>query len=48
MLSAAAFGLAFPYLLLRVPNGLAYAYVVHWLYYVLSVVMPHVFLSSAK
>jgi hypothetical protein len=48
MLSAAAFGLVFPYLLLRVPNGLAYSYVVHWLYYALSVIMPHIFLSSAK
>jgi hypothetical protein len=48
MLSAAAFGLVFPYLLLRVRNGLAYSYIVHWLYYALSVTMPHIFLSSAK
>jgi hypothetical protein len=48
MVAASAFGFVFPYLLLRVPNGLAYSYVVHWLYYALSVVMPHVFLSSAK
>ena len=48
MLAAAAFGFVFPYLLLRVPNGLAYSYVVHWLYYALSAIMPHIFLSSAK
>jgi hypothetical protein len=48
MISAAAFGLAFPYLILRVPNGLAYSYIVHWLYYAISVVLPHIFLSSAK
>ena len=48
MISAAAFGLLFPYLILRVPNGFAYSYVVHWLYYAASVVLPHVFLASAK
>ena len=48
MVAASAFGFIFPYLLLRVPNGLAYSYVVHWLYYALSVVMPHIFLASAK
>lgn len=48
MISAAAFGCVFPYLILRVPNGLAYSYVVHWLYYAISVLLPHIFLSSAK
>jgi hypothetical protein len=48
MVSAAAFGLLFPYLILRVRNGIAYSYIVHWLYYAVSVVLPHVFLSSAK
>jgi hypothetical protein len=48
MISAMIFGLAFPYLLLRVRNGFAYSYVVHWLYYAVSVLLPHVFLSSAK
>lgn len=48
MISAAAFGFLFPYLLLRVPNGLAYSYLIHWLYYALSVVMPHIFLASVK
>ncbi len=48
MLSAAAFGLLFPYLILRVPNGFAYSYIVHWVYYAISVVLPHIFLSSAK
>jgi hypothetical protein len=36
---AAIFGLAFPYLILRVPNGFAYSYVTHWGYYALTVVV---------
>jgi hypothetical protein len=36
---AAAFGLVFPYLILRVPNGFAYSYVTHWGYYAATVVM---------
>jgi hypothetical protein len=48
MISAAAFGFLFPYLILRLPNGLAYSYVVHWLYYAVSVVLPHIFLASTK
>jgi hypothetical protein len=48
MVSAAAFGLLFPYLILRVPNGLAYSYILHWAYYAISVVLPHMFLASAK
>lgn len=36
---AGLFGLAFPYLILRVPNGLAYSYIVHWGYYAMSVLM---------
>lgn len=47
MLAAAAFGFLFPYLILRVPNGLAYSYVVHWLYYAVTVAMPHIVSSSA-
>jgi hypothetical protein len=48
MVSATAFGFAFPYLLLRVPNGLAYSYMIHWLYYAASVIMPHIFSSPVK
>lgn len=48
VISAAAFGFVFPYLILRVPNGLAYSYIVHWLYYALSVLLPHIFLASTK
>jgi hypothetical protein len=48
MISAAAFGLLFPYLILRVPNGLAYSYIIHWTYYAISVVLPHIFLTSTK
>lgn len=48
MASAAAFGFIFPYLILRVPNGLAYSYALHWAYYALSAVLPHLFMTSAK
>jgi len=36
---ASAFGFVFPYLLLRVPNGLAYSYISHWGYYALMIVL---------
>jgi hypothetical protein len=39
--AAAAFGLIFPQLILRVPDGLAYSYALHWLYYVVTIVMAH-------
>lgn len=48
MVSAAVFGFIFPYLILRVRNGLAYSYMIHWLYYAASVVMPHIFSSPVK
>lgn len=48
MISATAFGLMFPYLMLRVPNGLAYSYMIHWAYYAASVVMPRLFWSGLK
>lgn len=48
MVAAAAFGFVFPHLILRVPNGLAYSYVVHWLYYAITVVMPHIFSPADK
>lgn len=48
MVAASAFGFVFPYLLLRVPNGLAYSYIVHWLYYAISVAMPHIFAANIK
>lgn len=38
---ATAFGLVFPYLILRVRNGLAYSYAAHWGYYALSVLVAH-------
>ncbi|MCR4267457.1 hypothetical protein [Nitratireductor sp. ZSWI3] len=38
-LVAGAFGLIIPYLVLRVPNGFAYSYVVHWGYYAGTVFM---------
>ncbi len=41
MLAAAAFGLIFPVLLLRTTNGLAWSYSLHWLYYLVTIVMAH-------
>jgi hypothetical protein len=38
-----AFGLVFPYLILRMRNGLAYAYIAHWSYYAITALAPHVF-----
>jgi membrane protease YdiL (CAAX protease family) len=38
-----AFGLVFPYLILRMRNGLAYAYIAHWSYYAVTALAPHVF-----
>ena len=43
MVAGAAFGFVFPYLILRVRNGLAYSYVTHWCYYAMTVVMAHLF-----
>jgi hypothetical protein len=41
VIAAAAFGYVFPHLLLRVPNGLAFSYALHWLYYLATIVMVH-------
>jgi len=48
MVSAAAFGFMFPYLLLRVPNGFAYSYMIHWSYYAVSVILPYLFFPAVK
>ena len=40
-LSAAIFGAIFPRLILRVPNGFAYSYTLHWVYYAITIVMAH-------
>lgn len=40
---ASLFGLAFPYLLLRVPMGLAYSYVAHWGFYALLLTLVRSF-----
>ena len=48
MLSAVLFGFMFPYLILRVRNGLAYSYVIHWIYYAVSVMLPHIFMPGVK
>jgi len=39
---ATAFGLLFPYLILRVQNGLAYSYIMHWAYYAFTIFMSRV------
>lgn len=43
MIFAAAFGAIFPILILRVPNGIGYSYMLHWLYYAITVLMPRFF-----
>lgn len=48
MISAGVFGFMFPYLILRIRYGLAYSYMVHWAYYAISVLLPHIFLSSVR
>ena len=40
MVAATAFGLVFPILILKAPNGLAYSYILHWIYYAVTVAMP--------
>jgi len=44
---AALFGLVFPYLILRVPNGFAYSYVVHLGYYAATVAIARAFGSGS-
>lgn len=44
---AALFGLVFPYLILRVPNGFAYSYVLHLGYYAITVVIARTVGSGA-
>ena len=39
--AATAFGFVFPQLLLRVPNGFAYSYTLHWAYYLATIVAAH-------
>lgn len=40
--SATLFGFCFPWLLLRVRNGLAYSYMVHWVFYAATVIIARV------
>jgi hypothetical protein len=40
MVAATAFGFVFPVLILKIPNGLAYSYILHWIYYAVTVAMP--------
>ena len=39
--SAMMFALIFPHLMLNVPNGLAYSYILQWIYYMVMTVMMH-------
>lgn len=39
---AGLFGLTIPYLILRVPNGFAYSYAIHWGYYAATVMMAQI------
>lgn len=43
VVAATAFGFLFPNLILRVSNGLAYSYIVHWIYYAITVTTPRIF-----
>ena len=47
MIAAAVFGFLFPYFILRLRDGLAYSYLTHWLYYAVTVSMPHVFWQAS-
>jgi hypothetical protein len=47
MVAATLFGFLFPYLILRVPNGLGYSYMLHWIYYAITAVMPRIFSPPA-
>ena len=46
--AASVFGFVFPRLLLCVPNGLAYSYTLHWLYYLVTIVMAHTLSPYAR
>lgn len=37
--SATLFALIFPHLILKVPNGMAYSYALHWIYYAAIIIM---------
>jgi hypothetical protein len=41
VMSATVFGFISPYLILRVRNGLVYTYLLHWLYYAVTIVLTH-------
>jgi hypothetical protein len=43
MVAATLFGFLFPYLLLRVQNGLGFSYILHWAYYAVTVAMVRFF-----
>jgi hypothetical protein len=47
MVAAAVFGFIFPILILRVPNGLGYSYMLHWIYYAITVTMPRFFSTAS-
>jgi hypothetical protein len=46
--AASVFGFVFPHLLLRLPNGLAASYSLHWLYYLITIVMAHTLSPYAR
>jgi hypothetical protein len=47
MAAGTAFGLVVPYLMLRMRNGLAYAYLMHWCYYAGTALMAHTFYTPS-
>lgn len=44
---ATIFGFMFPYFILRVPNGFAYSYLMHWGYYALTIIVARIVASGA-
>lgn len=46
-LSAVVASFIFPYLILRVKNGLVYSYFLHWLFYAVAIVIAHMTFSTS-
>jgi hypothetical protein len=40
--ASTVFGLIFPWLLLRVRNGLAYSYILHWVFYAAALILSRI------
>ena len=47
MVFAGAFGLLMPTLILRIPNGFAFSYALHWGYYAMTILLMRTFGPTA-